>query len=83
MAADRSRGGHGGLNAGSTSIWLCVLGPGLNLDSFTMTPTEGPYGGVAATVPGLIEAEEFDYGGEGVAYTETTEGNIRGVRGNW
>lgn len=38
-----------------------------------------PFGGFAATVPGLIEAEEFDLGGEGVAYSETTARNIGNV----
>ena len=33
------------------------------------------YKGVAATVPGVIEAEEFDEGGEGVGYSDTTSGN--------
>ncbi|CAN0422818.1 unnamed protein product, partial [Scytosiphon promiscuus] len=30
--------------------------------------TEGPFGGSAAVVPGIIEAELFDFGGQGVAY---------------
>lgn len=37
--------------------------------------TSGPYNGVAATVPGVIEAEEFDKGVQGVAYYDTTTGN--------
>ena len=37
---------------------------------------EGPYGGKAASVPGMIEAEHFDYGGEGVAYSDSTAKNI-------
>lgn len=41
-----------------------------------------PYGGVAAEVPGLVEAEEFDLGGEGVGYSDTTAVNIEGVGGN-
>lgn len=48
----------------------------------TTTPAqEGAYGGVPATVPGLIEAEEFDYGGEGVGYSDSTIANIQQVRG--
>eukprot|EP00904_Undaria_pinnatifida_P012633 jgi/Undpi1/84/HiC_scaffold_1.g00084.m1 len=74
-----SGGGDGGLDAGINHIWLCVVSAGLNVDFFSMTPTEGPYGGVAATVPGLIEVEEFDYGGEGVAYTDTSETNEGGA----
>ncbi|CAN0307362.1 unnamed protein product, partial [Scytosiphon promiscuus] len=29
-----------------------------------------PYYGIAAPVPGIIQAEYFDYGGQGVAYNE-------------
>eukprot|EP00904_Undaria_pinnatifida_P012411 jgi/Undpi1/82/HiC_scaffold_1.g00082.m1 len=74
-----SGGGDGGLASGSTFIWLCVVTAGLDIDSFTMTPAVVPYGGVAAKIPGLIEAEEFDYGGEGVAYTDTSETNHGGA----
>ncbi|CAN0363078.1 unnamed protein product, partial [Scytosiphon promiscuus] len=28
----------------------------------------GPFGGIAAVVPGIVEAEYFDYGGQGIAY---------------
>lgn len=34
-----------------------------------------PYNGIAKTVPGIIEAEEFDNGGSGVGYFDTTAGN--------
>ncbi|CAN0104948.1 unnamed protein product [Ectocarpus fasciculatus] len=36
--------------------------------------------GTSAVVPGTIEAEAFDYGGEGVGYHDTTAGNSGGVR---
>lgn len=35
----------------------------------------GAYGGVPAVVPGVIEAEEFDTGGEGIGYSDTDPGN--------
>ena len=38
-----------------------------------------PYGGIAASVPGVIEAEEFDTGGEGLAYSDTNTVNKGGV----
>ncbi|CAN0573147.1 unnamed protein product, partial [Laminaria digitata] len=46
------------------------------------TPVEegDPWGGVPATVPGMIQAEEFDTGGEGVGYSDSTDGNKKGVR---
>eukprot|EP00904_Undaria_pinnatifida_P012522 jgi/Undpi1/83/HiC_scaffold_1.g00083.m1 len=37
-----------------------------------------PYGGIAASVPGVIEAEEFDTGGEGLAYSDTNTVNKGG-----
>jgi hypothetical protein len=42
----------------------------------TPAPVTGtPYSGTPVTVPALIEAENFDKGGEGVAYHDTTTGN--------
>ena len=38
-----------------------------------------PYGGSPASVPGTIQAENFDEGGEGVAYHDTTAGNAGGA----
>lgn len=40
------------------------------------------YSGVPVVVPGLIQAEEFDLGGEGTAYHDTTPGNKKGVGGS-
>ena len=47
----------------------------VNWISITMT-TQTPYSGYAAIVPGCVEAEEYDWGGQGVAYSDTTPGNI-------
>src|SRR5262249_27845437 len=38
-----------------------------------------PFGGAAAALPGTIEAENFDDGGQSVAYYDTTPGNTGGV----
>jgi fibronectin type 3 domain-containing protein/regulation of enolase protein 1 (concanavalin A-like superfamily) len=35
-----------------------------------------PYGGVARVVPGVVEAEDFDTGGEGIAYHDITPLNV-------
>ena len=44
----------------------------------TVTPTQpGPNKPLA--IPGRIEAEDYDIGGEGVAYHDTTKGNSGGV----
>jgi uncharacterized protein involved in high-affinity Fe2+ transport len=36
------------------------------------TTTEAPYGGTAAAVPGTVQAENYDTGGQGVAYNVTS-----------
>ncbi len=43
----------------------------------TPTPTTGPYKPLA--IPGRIEAEDYNLGGESVAYHDTTKGNAGGV----
>ena len=35
-----------------------------------------PYGGFATQLPGRLEAERYDLGGEGLAYHDTTPGNV-------
>jgi acid phosphatase len=44
-------------------------------------PSSGlsPYSGTPASVPGTIQAANFDNGGEGVAYHDTTPGNTGGA----
>ena len=38
-------------------------------------PLPIPYGGTAINVPGIIEAENYDEGGQGIAYNDTEEEN--------
>lgn len=38
-----------------------------------------PFSGTPMAIPGIIEAERYDLGGEGVAYHDTTSGNQRGA----
>ena len=40
---------------------------------------QAPFGGTVPTMPGVIQAEDYDTGGEGVAYYNTTIGNPGGV----
>ncbi len=44
----------------------------------TPPPTQDPYGGVARAIPGTIQAEDFDEGGEGAAFHDTSPGNSGG-----
>jgi hypothetical protein len=58
-----------------------------NVDSIQFAPATGtvtpvaasPYSGTAAAVPGTVEAEQFDNGGEGIAYHDTSSGNSGGA----
>src|SRR2546428_679134 len=51
-----------------------------NLNSIRVTavPVSTPYSGTPIAVPGTFEAENFDLGGEGVAYHDNTPGNQGG-----
>ena len=42
-------------------------------------PASTPYTGAAIALPGRIEAENYDRGGEGLAYHDTTAGNSSGA----
>jgi hypothetical protein len=42
-------------------------------------PASSPYTGTPVSVPGRIQAENYDKGGEGVAYHDTTAGNSSGA----
>ena len=43
------------------------------------TGTALPYGGVPVSFPGVVHAENFDNGGEAIAYHDTTTGNSAGA----
>jgi subtilisin family serine protease len=57
-----------GVSATSAAVTVHVATP----------PSSTPFGGTAAPIPGLIEAENFDDGGEGVAYHDLSPGNTGG-----
>lgn len=55
---------NAGAVTSSSSITVVVSNPG-----------QTPYGGTPASIPGTIQAENYDLGGQGVAFNETTAGN--------
>ena len=58
--------------------WTCVA-VGLALcDGAIALAATTPFGGTPVALPGQIDAEKFDNGGEGVAYHDTTSGNSGG-----
>ena len=72
-------------DATPSPIWTPPIDP--TPSPITVDATPGPtflewgYQGIASDVPGLIEAEVFDEGGQGSAYSDTTAGNSGGVSG--
>ena len=63
-----------------------VASPGQVSNDATIVPktavapaTTAPYGGTPAAIPGTIQAEAFDTGGEGAAYHDATPGNNGGA----
>lgn len=50
-----------------------------NFDALRMSAIQTSHNGSAFAIPGEIEAERFDFGGEGVAYHDLTAGNAGGV----
>ena len=55
------------------ALALTGLGAG---GSAARAATEGPYGGTAAAVPGTVYAENYDTGGQGVAYNEIGRAHV-------
>jgi hypothetical protein len=70
---------------GSATVKAIVVATGYNNSAvasaaFTVTASsQQPYGGVPWAIPGTIEAEDYDTGGEGVAYHDTAAGNSGGL----
>jgi beta-glucanase (GH16 family) len=45
---------------------------GWNINYATFSSTEGAFGGTPAPIPGTVQAENYDLGGQGVAYNVTS-----------
>lgn len=70
------------LSAGNNRILRFAFDVGAwNLDWFELVRVTGqtPWGSSPAAVPGRIQAENYDRGSEGVAYHDTTPGNVFGA----
>ncbi|MEA2697157.1 MAG: hypothetical protein QOI66_1428 [Myxococcales bacterium] len=51
---------------------------GINLNWFTFVANPGPFGGTVRSMTGTVQAEDFDLGGEGIAYHDTEATNQGG-----
>jgi glucose/arabinose dehydrogenase/PKD repeat protein len=77
--------------SGGSQLWRLVMdanGSTAAVGNFNFIRVSGvaggsrPYGGTPAQLPGMIEAENFDEGGPGVAYADTTPANSGGAYRN-
>src|SRR5580693_936536 len=60
------------LPAGQQTLTINQDNAGWNLNYTTFAPNGGPYGGTPAAIPGTVQAENYDLGGQGVAYNVTS-----------
>ncbi len=73
------------LTVGQQFLTLLFDTSGFNVSRISVvsgSPSGGsstPYNGAATAIPGVVEMEQFDNGGEGIAYHDTTAGNSGGV----
>ena len=74
-----------GLTNGSTYVYELTVSDGSASDTDTVqirigqsNSTQSPYGGSARTIPGIVEAEDYDNGGSGVAYNDDDASNNGG-----
>ncbi|MFZ2855119.1 MAG: carbohydrate-binding protein [Rhodocyclaceae bacterium] len=74
------------LSAGTHVLKVVADQPYFNLNSVRVLadqlappPSSTPYTGTPIAVPGTFEAENFDRGGEGLAYHDTVKGNQGGM----
>jgi hypothetical protein len=65
------------LPQGTYELRFSSLGDKLNLNWLSVTKAaQTPYGGTPRNVPGWVQAEDYDNGGQNVAYYDNTPGNI-------
>lgn len=79
VASVSSAGLVSGLAVGSALLTATDSESGVSGKFAAACATSAPYGGVAAAIPGTVQAEDYDLGGEGVAYHDTDVGNNGGA----
>jgi hypothetical protein len=56
----------------ATTEWWRALSNSAAYGNNPLPPVKVPFSGAAKVIPGTIEAEDFDYGGPGISYSNTT-----------
>ena len=64
------------LPAGQQTLTFDQDNPGWNINYFSVSANQGPFGGTPWPVPGTVQAENYDLGGQGVGY------NVSSVNGS-
>ena len=69
------------LSAGQKVLRIYANSNDFNIDKITFTkvispPLQTPFGGTAWNIPGTVEAEYYDNGGQGVAYNDINAANL-------
>ena len=70
------------LSAGTQIVRVVFDTGSINVHAITVSAaatSPGPFGGTAWALPGTVQAEDFDQGGPGVAYYDSSPGNNGGV----
>lgn len=87
IAEDKTNFTWKNVSEGEHSVW--AVGYDANNKEYitakkniTILAEQKPYNGTPTKIPGIIEAEEFDYGGEGNAYHDNDEENHNGGNRN-
>ncbi len=77
------------LNTGTKTLRFTSITGGFNIDKIDFTLTtllidqeQTPYNGTAQTIPGIVQAEFYDTGGQGISYSDTDNGNNGGFLRN-
>ncbi|CAA6679344.1 MULTISPECIES: PKD domain-containing protein [unclassified Lentimonas] len=60
-------------------VRLEVVGGNFNLNWFEFVPDQEPYNGTAVSLPGRVEAENYDTGGQRFSFYDTGESNQGGA----
>jgi beta-glucanase (GH16 family) len=60
------------LPAGQQTLTINQDNPGWNINYVAFAARSGPFGGTPAAIPGTVQAENYDLGGQGVGYSVTS-----------
>jgi O-glycosyl hydrolase len=78
VATVNSTGLVTGVAQGSATITATTVNGGKTATSTFTIKGQEPYKGIPANLPGIVEAENFDQGGQGVAYNDADTANQGG-----